>query len=77
MYEDFARRGETGACFLRITPDQTLSTYMVGQALWELMRRMETGIERVPVPARSCRALGPGRRMALVAPHLPRRLMPR
>ena len=51
MYDDFARRGETGICFLRITPDPTLSTYMVGHSLWELMRRMESGIERVPVPA--------------------------
>jgi len=50
MYEDLARRGETGVCFLRITPDPTLSTYMVGHSLWELMRRMETGIERVRVP---------------------------
>ena len=50
MYEDFARRGESGVCFLRITPDPTLSTYMVGHSIWELMRRMETGIERVRVP---------------------------
>lgn len=50
MYEEFVRRGETGVCFLRITPDPTMSTYMVGHSLWELMRRMETGIERVPVP---------------------------
>ncbi len=50
MYEEFARRGETGVCFLRITPDPTLSTYMVGHSIWELIRRMETGIERVAVP---------------------------
>jgi hypothetical protein len=50
MYEEMAGRGETGVCFLRITPDPALSTYMVGHSLWELMRRMETGIERVPVP---------------------------
>jgi nitroimidazol reductase NimA-like FMN-containing flavoprotein (pyridoxamine 5'-phosphate oxidase superfamily) len=50
MYEDLARRGETGVCFLRITPDQTLSTYMVGHSIWELMRRMEAGIEQVRVP---------------------------
>lgn len=50
MYEEFARRGETGVCFLRITPDPTLSTYMVGHSIWELMRRMESGIERVRVP---------------------------
>jgi hypothetical protein len=27
MYEDMARKGESGVCFLRITPDPTLSTY--------------------------------------------------
>jgi nitroimidazol reductase NimA-like FMN-containing flavoprotein (pyridoxamine 5'-phosphate oxidase superfamily) len=50
MYEDMARRIEAGVCFLRITPDLQLSTYMVGHSIWELMRRMETGIERVRVP---------------------------
>ena len=50
MYEEMATRGETGVCFLRITPDPTLSTYMVGHSIWELARRMETGIERVRVP---------------------------
>lgn len=50
MYEEMARRGETGVCFLRITPDPTLSTYMVGHSIWEVVRRMETGIERVRVP---------------------------
>jgi nitroimidazol reductase NimA-like FMN-containing flavoprotein (pyridoxamine 5'-phosphate oxidase superfamily) len=50
MYEDLARRGEAGVCFLRITPDPTLSTYMVGHSIWEVMRRMETGIERVRIP---------------------------
>jgi hypothetical protein len=49
MYEEMALRGETGVCFLRITPDVTLSTYMVGHSMWELMRRMEAGIERVRV----------------------------
>jgi hypothetical protein len=33
MYEDFARRGETGVCFLRITPGATVSTYMVGHSI--------------------------------------------
>jgi hypothetical protein len=32
------------------TADPTLSTYMVGHSFWELMRRMETGIEQVTVP---------------------------
>lgn len=50
MYEEMAARGESGVCFVRITPAPTLSTYMVGHSIWDLMRRMETGIERVRVP---------------------------
>jgi hypothetical protein len=44
------RSGEDGVCVLRITPDPTPSTYMGGHSAWELMRRMESGIERVRVP---------------------------
>ena len=33
-----------------VTPDPMLSTYMVGHSIWELMRKMETGIERARVP---------------------------
>lgn len=50
MYEEMAGRGETGVCFLRITPDPAISTYMVGHSIWEVLRRMETGNERVRVP---------------------------
>lgn len=50
MYEELARRGETGVCFLRITPDTTLSTYMVGHSILEVMREMEAATERVRVP---------------------------
>jgi hypothetical protein len=49
MYEEMAGRGETGVCFLRITPDPTPSTYRAGHSIWELMRRMEAGIELVRV----------------------------
>ena len=34
----------------RITPDPAISTYMVGHSIWEVLRRMETGNERVRVP---------------------------
>jgi nitroimidazol reductase NimA-like FMN-containing flavoprotein (pyridoxamine 5'-phosphate oxidase superfamily) len=51
MYEEFARRGETRVCFIRIVPVAEMSTYMVGHSILELMRRMEVGIGKVAVPA--------------------------
>jgi uncharacterized protein YhbP (UPF0306 family) len=50
MYEEFARRGETRVCFIRIVPAAEMSTYMVGHSIFELMRRMEVGIGKVGVP---------------------------
>ena len=50
MYEEFARRGETRVCFIRIVPDSEISTYMVHQSIWEMARRMEAGIRKVEVP---------------------------
>ena len=50
MYEEFARRGETRVCFIRIVPAAEISTYMVGHSIFELMRRMEVGIGKVGVP---------------------------
>jgi hypothetical protein len=51
MYEEFERRGEARVCFLRIVPDSEISTYMVGQSIWEMSRRMEAGIRKVEVTA--------------------------
>lgn len=51
MYEEMERRGETRICFLRITPDPVIFTYMVGYSIWEVRRRMEVGVERVEIPA--------------------------
>ena len=51
MYDEFARRGETRICFVRIVPGPEISTYMVGHSIWELSRRMEVGIGKVAVPA--------------------------
>jgi len=51
IYEEFERRGEARVCFLRIVPDSEISTYMVGQSIWEMSRRMEAGIRKVEVPA--------------------------
>lgn len=51
-YQEAFDRGETRVCFLRITPDAEVSTYMVGYPVWEISRRMETGSATVPVPER-------------------------
>jgi hypothetical protein len=53
-YQASHRRGETRICFLRITPDPLVSTYMVGYHVWELRRRMESGAGKV--------VIGPGSR---------------
>ena len=49
-YQASHRRGETRICFLRITPDPLVSTYMVGCRVWELRRRMESGAGKVVIP---------------------------
>ena len=49
-YRASHRRGETRICFLRITPDPLVSTYMVGYHIWEVRRRMESGAGRVVIP---------------------------
>ena len=49
-YRDSNRRGETRICFLKITPDPHISTYMVGYAPWELRKRMEQGSASVVIP---------------------------
>jgi pyridoxamine 5'-phosphate oxidase-like protein len=51
MYEEFERRGEIRVCFLRIRFGSVVSAYGVGQSLWSLVRRMESGLETVEVPA--------------------------
>lgn len=49
-YQASNRRGETRICFLRITPDPLVSTYMVGYHVWELRRRKESGAGKVVIP---------------------------
>ena len=49
-YKDFRRRGETRICFLRITPDPVIHTYMVGAGVWRVRRRMESGAAKVVDP---------------------------
>ena len=48
-YQESHRRGETRICFLRITPDPTIHTYMVGSSIWQVWRRMEAGAAKVVI----------------------------
>lgn len=49
-YQDFHRRGETRICFVKITPDPVIRTYMVGSSIWQVRRRMESGAATVTKP---------------------------
>ena len=49
-YKEFERRGETRICFLRITPDPVINTYMVGASIWQVRKRMEAGAAKVVDP---------------------------
>lgn len=49
-YRNYHRRGETRICFLKITPDPVIRTYMVGASVWQVSRRMESGAAKVIVP---------------------------
>jgi nitroimidazol reductase NimA-like FMN-containing flavoprotein (pyridoxamine 5'-phosphate oxidase superfamily) len=44
-------RGETRICFVRITPDEEIFTYMVGYPVWDVSKRMESGAARVKIPS--------------------------
>jgi len=46
-YRASYRRGESRICFLKITPDPVVHTYMVGVGLWEIQHRMESGAGKV------------------------------
>ncbi len=49
-YQESRRRGETRICYLKITPDPVIHTYMVGYSIWELRSRMESGAGKVVIP---------------------------
>lgn len=49
-YQASYRRGETRICFLKITPDPVMYTYMVGSSIWQLRRRMESGAAKIVIP---------------------------
>ncbi|KDE97118.1 pyridoxamine 5'-phosphate oxidase [Mycolicibacterium aromaticivorans JS19b1 = JCM 16368] len=50
-YREFHRRGEQRICFIRITPDPAIHTYLVGSSVWQVRRRMESGAATVVQPA--------------------------
>jgi general stress protein 26 len=52
-YQESHRRGETRICFLKITPDPVVRTYMLGYRIWELRKRMESGAAKVVNPTES------------------------
>lgn len=49
-YQKSQRRGETRMCFLKITPDPVIHTYMVGSSIWQVRKRMESGAAKVVNP---------------------------
>jgi len=49
-YRESHQRGETRICFLKITPDPVVYTYMVGYSIWQLRKRMESGAAKVVIP---------------------------
>ena len=49
-YKEANGRGETRICFVRITPNEEVFTYMVGYPVWEIGKRMESGAGRVTIP---------------------------
>jgi len=48
-YHESHRRGETRICFLKITPDPMIHTYMLGSSVLELRRHMESGVAKVVI----------------------------
>lgn len=50
-YQASNRRGETRICFLKITPDPVITTYMVGSTVWTLRKHMESGMAKVVIPS--------------------------
>jgi hypothetical protein len=49
-YEEAQRHGETRVCFLKITPEPVIATYMVRMSIWAIRRRMEAGAAKVILP---------------------------
>jgi predicted pyridoxine 5'-phosphate oxidase superfamily flavin-nucleotide-binding protein len=52
-YRAMERRGETRICFLKVTPDPLVRSYMVGSNVLSLMRHMEAGAGTALLPSMS------------------------
>jgi general stress protein 26 len=52
-YQRAHRHGEARICFLKITLDPVVSTYMVGISVMAASRRMEAGAAKVVIPPKS------------------------
>lgn len=48
-YRRSHRAGEHRICFIRITLDPVIHTYMLGTSLWKIWRQMESGSNRVVI----------------------------
>jgi general stress protein 26 len=46
-YRESHRRGESRICFLKISVDPVVHTYMVGSGIWEIRKHMEHGAATV------------------------------
>ena len=46
-YEDAREAGESRVCFVRIVPDPSVRSYLVGTRLWEMGRKMEAASAQV------------------------------
>ena len=66
-YRKSYRRGERRICFLKITPDPTITTYMVGYSISQLRKRMESGAAKVLIPP-EYRPLAPPSRSDVATP---------
>jgi nitroimidazol reductase NimA-like FMN-containing flavoprotein (pyridoxamine 5'-phosphate oxidase superfamily) len=49
-YHAMERRGEKRICFIKITPDPLVHSYMVGANVLGLMRNMEAGAGKIMMP---------------------------
>src|SRR5262245_7396938 len=49
-YRAMERRGESRICFLKITPDPVVRSYMVGSNVLSLLSHMESGTGKVVIP---------------------------
>lgn len=50
-YRASRRQGESRICFVKISPEPLLRTYMVGANIWELRDRAESGAAKVLIPS--------------------------